>query len=458
MSNSRGSIRYPLLGLLALSMGVAGVGLTFASYQKVFADTVMVEVRLERAEEQLDRQADVKVNGVRVGEVKELSPTAEGDVLLSVALDRELAAKVPADVTARLVPKTLFGEKYVELVPQGADDSIRAGTVIAQDMTRRSVRLQEVFDSLDPLLRTVRPADLNAATSSLAFALAGNGADLGRTLDSVAAYAGSARTFLPDLEADLTLLADVAAVYARVAPRLLGITGDAVTTISTVRDEIGDVAAALRGTSDVSGRVRVLLEENEETLVGLMESLRPTLALLEEYSPEFDCVFNGAKLAIQRIYDVFGGDDGPFVIRGRLRLGQTRGVYPRGFAPNEPLQAKLLEELKAFGPSCPVVTDEAIGGTPNADIPAPALALIGSYRGLLGLPATPLDTGQQQEQEQEQDGERDPLPGLDLPQGLLDSLDLPLPESSAETSDGLLSPFFDMVANVTSGLRTKEDQ
>ena len=445
MSNSRGSIRYPLLGLLALSMGVAGVGLTFASYQKVFADTVMVEVRLERAEEQLDRQADVKVNGVRVGEVKELSPTAEGDVL-------------PADVTARLVPKTLFGEKYVELVPQGADDSIRAGTVIAQDMTRRSVRLQEVFDSLDPLLRTVRPADLNAATSSLAFALAGNGADLGRTLDSVAAYAGSARTFLPDLEADLTLLADVAAVYARVAPRLLGITGDAVTTISTVRDEIGDVAAALRGTSDVSGRVRVLLEENEETLVGLMESLRPTLALLEEYSPEFDCVFNGAKLAIQRIYDVFGGDDGPFVIRGRLRLGQTRGVYPRGFAPNEPLQAKLLEELKAFGPSCPVVTDEAIGGTPNADIPAPALALIGSYRGLLGLPATPLDTGQQQEQEQEQDGERDPLPGLDLPQGLLDSLDLPLPESSAETSDGLLSPFFDMVANVTSGLRTKEDQ
>ena len=356
------------------------------------------------------------------------------------------------------MPKTLFGEKYVELVPQGADDSIRAGTVIAQDMTRRSVRLQEVFDSLDPLLRTVRPADLNAATSSLAFALAGNGADLGRTLDSVAAYAGSARTFLPDLEADLTLLADVAAVYARVAPRLLGITGDAVTTISTVRDEIGDVAAALRGTSDVSGRVRVLLEENEETLVGLMESLRPTLALLEEYSPEFDCVFNGAKLAIQRIYDVFGGDDGPFVIRGRLRLGQTRGVYPRGFAPNEPLQAKLLEELKAFGPSCPVVTDEAIGGTPNADIPAPALALIGSYRGLLGLPATPLDTGQQQEQEQEQDGERDPLPGLDLPQGLLDSLDLPLPESSAETSDGLLSPFFDMVANVTSGLRTKEDQ
>ena len=69
MSNSRGSIRYPLLGLLALSMGVAGVGLTFASYQKVFADTVMVEVRLERAEEQLDRQGQIKAPQVQGDEV-----------------------------------------------------------------------------------------------------------------------------------------------------------------------------------------------------------------------------------------------------------------------------------------------------------------------------------------------------------------------------------------------------
>ena len=45
---------------------------------------------------------------------------------------------------------------------------------------------------------------LALADVGLAFALAGNGADLGMTLDSVAAYAGSARTFLPDLEADLT--------------------------------------------------------------------------------------------------------------------------------------------------------------------------------------------------------------------------------------------------------------
>lgn len=457
MSGGRDGVRYPLLGLLSLTMCVAGVGLSFASYQKAFSDPVMVEVRLERAEDQLDRQADVKVNGVRVGEVQKLSPSAEGGVVLSVALERELAPKVPADVEARVVPKTLFGEKYVELVTNGADGSIRAGTVIAQDLNPRSVRLQEVFDALDPLLRTVRPGELNAATSSVASALTGNGAELGRTLESVAAYAKNVRGLLPDLEADLTLLAEVAGVYARVAPRLLSMTESAITTLGTVRDEVADLATSLRSTAEVSGRLRDLLEANEEDLVGLMETLRPTLELLAEYSPEYDCVFNGAKLAIQRIYDVFGGDDGPFQIRGRLRIGQSRGVYPPHFAPNEPLQAKLLEELKAFGPSCPVVTSEPVGGTPNADIPAPALALIGSYRGLLGLPATPLDTGEQQVDDFNEKGEPGP------PLGRNDTADggkpgIPLPARDAETDVGLLSSFLDLVANALSGAKRKEDR
>ncbi|WP_183094943.1 MCE family protein [Nocardioides stalactiti] len=458
MRRSRHAIRYPIFGLLALAIGTVGVGLAFASYQKTFSDPVMVKVKLDRAEDQLERQADVKVNGVRVGEVDGLSQSPGGGVILSIALDRDLAAKVPAEVKARLVSKTLFGEKYVELVPNGGSGSIRAGTLIAQDLSPRAVRLQEVFDSLDPLLRTVRPADLNAATSALATSLSGNGANLGRTLDSVAAYAENASDLVPVLEADLALLADVANLYGRVTPRLLSITEGATTVINTVRAEIADLESSLHGTAEIAARVRDLLEENEETLVGLMNSLRPTLELLERYSPEYDCVFNGAKIAIQRIYDVFGGDDGPFVIRGRLRIGQSRGVYAPGFAPNEPLQARLLKELKAFGPSCPVVTRAPVGGTPNADIPAPALALIGSYRGLLGLPATPLDTGDQQENESDV-GTSDPSSGLSFADDLLGTMTLPLPSSDAGTTDAdLLSSFFDLMGYGTSGVDRKDNR
>lgn len=437
MNGVRGGLRYPLLGVMTLALGLGSVLMTFAVYQKSFADPVLIEVRLQEVEDQLDRQADVKVRGVRVGEVRSLTPADDG-VSIQVAIDEELADRVPSDVTARVIPKTLFGEKYIDLVPQGASDPIREGQVIAQDLGVRSVRLQEVFDSLDPLLRTVRPADLNAATSSLATALSGNGARLGRTLEAVGSYSRSVRDFIPSLQADLALLADVASVYGRVAPDLLAITRNAVTVIAVVQDEIDALSVALDGTAELSRRVRVLLEQNEETLVGAMRSLRPTLQLLEEFAPEFDCVFNGAKLAIQRIYDVFGGDDGPFVIRGRLRIGQTRGVYARGFEPDGALQAQLLEELREFGPSCPIVTTASVGGTPNADIPAPALALIGSYRGLLGLPVL-ADTGAQQETEQQDDNPPSLLGDDALPGGLLEQL--PIPFNDDDDGLGILSNF-----------------
>jgi len=394
------SARYPLLGILAVGLALLCVGLTFAVYNKEFSRTASVTVIIERAQEQLDVHADVKLRGVRVGEVRRLTPTADGKIALEVALDRDRLGEVPADVQARILPKTLFGEKFVDLVGGlPAAKVISAGAVIYQDTSARSVELQEVFDDLYPLLTTVRPADLNKALSSVATALAGRGAQLGGTLDRLATYSAALRELLPNLQADLPLLAEVSQRYGDAAPALVTIARSTSVTAQTVYERSKALEAVLRDTYSLSSRVGTLLAENEERIVSLAATARPTLELLARYSPEYGCVFNGAKLAIKRIYDVFGGDDGPFVIRGRLRIGQTRGVYPPSFAPNRQLQRDLLKDLEAYGPSCPVVNTNAVGGTPNADIPIPALALIGKYRGLLGLPATPLDTRNQQELE-----------------------------------------------------------
>jgi len=394
------SARYPFLGILAVGLALVCVGLTFAVYNKEFSRTASVTVIIEQAEEQLDVHADVKLRGVRVGEVRRLTPTTDGKIALEVALDRNRVGQVPADVKARILPKTLFGEKFVDLVSVvPATRQITAGAVIYQDTSARSVELQEVFDDLYPLLTSVRPADLNKALSSVATALAGRGAKLGGTIDRLATYSSALRALLPDLESDLALLADVSQRYGDAAPALVSIARSTSVTAQTVFERSKALEAVVRDTYSLSGRLGTLLAENEERIVSLAATARPTLELLARYSPEYGCVFNGAKLAIKRIYDVFGGDDGPFVIRGRLRVGQSRGVYPQSLAPNGQLQRDLLKDLEAFGPSCPIVNTNSVGGTPNADIPTPALALIGRYRGLLGLPATPLDTRAQQEQE-----------------------------------------------------------
>ena len=66
---------------------------------------------------------------------------------------------IPADVTAAILPKTLFGEKYVSLeVPDGeatGADPIQAGAVIKQ--AEVAIEVEEVLNDLFPLLRTVQP-------------------------------------------------------------------------------------------------------------------------------------------------------------------------------------------------------------------------------------------------------------------------------------------------------------
>ena len=70
---------------------------------------------------------------------------------------------IPRNVTGSIVPKTLFGEKYVSLVDpdgrrprgriQAGDDDHRA--------PRCSIEVEKVLTDLYPLLRTVQPADIN---------------------------------------------------------------------------------------------------------------------------------------------------------------------------------------------------------------------------------------------------------------------------------------------------------
>src|SRR5687768_11527534 len=103
-------------GLLFLIVLLALVWLTTLMYQQRFTPVADVELRADRAGNQLSKGADVKVRGLLVGRVKEVSSTGDG-ARLQLAINKDKVELIPAEVSARLLPKTLFGEKYVALVP-----------------------------------------------------------------------------------------------------------------------------------------------------------------------------------------------------------------------------------------------------------------------------------------------------------------------------------------------------
>ena len=65
--------------------------------------------------------SDVKIRGLIVGEVRRIATTGDGARLAAGAPARRWSARSRPNVSARLLPKTLFGERYVDLVtPAGA--------------------------------------------------------------------------------------------------------------------------------------------------------------------------------------------------------------------------------------------------------------------------------------------------------------------------------------------------
>jgi len=224
--------QYKLLGVIFLALVVLAVYLTYATFSKKFADYDEVTVQTSKIGLQLPSRADVKIRGVLVGEVLEMDADADGAELTLGIYPSQLDT-IPANVTASIVPKTLFGEKYVSLIvpddPSGTP--IRAGATIERTVVATEV--EKVLSDLYPLLRAVQPAELNTTLNALATALEGRGDEIGQNLETVDSYLQRLNPQIPALVEDLRLTAQVSDTYADVLPQVGDILANTVTTTGT---------------------------------------------------------------------------------------------------------------------------------------------------------------------------------------------------------------------------------
>jgi phospholipid/cholesterol/gamma-HCH transport system substrate-binding protein len=285
------------------------IGLSIAVYQKAFADVTMITVKADRAGLQLAKFGDVRVNGALVGAVRKVSQDGE-EASIEVALSPAAAEEIPENVEVEILPTTLFGQKYLAFVDPDdpSSSSLQEGDVIPSDRVETNVELQKILANLFPLLRAVRPADLNATLNALATALNGRGEQLGVTLEKLDSYLGAIDDHLPTLRQDLILLADVSDTYADAAPDLIGILRNATTTSRTVLEKrqqldvfFGDIAGLADTSTD-------LLSDNETNLIRVGQVTEPVLQLLATYSPEFPCLIKGSANYRPRLASVFQGN------------------------------------------------------------------------------------------------------------------------------------------------------
>jgi virulence factor Mce-like protein len=385
MSSGLGKvIRRRVQGVAFLVVLVVLMGLSVAAYQKAFTEVATVTLETDTAGNQLQEASDVKIRGVIVGDVREVESSGDG-ATIELAIKPEYLDQIPADVSALLLPKTLFGERFVALqLPEDpSPERLADGDVIGQDRTENAIELQRVIDDTLPLLQAVHPDDLSFTLGAVADALRGRGNDLGANLAATGEYFGQINTVLPELQADISGLADFAETYEGAADDLLAVLDNLAVTNTTVVDQAEQLRRTFTVGASSANVTAGFLERNERNLISLAETSRPVLGLFAEYSPIYPCLLEGLARSVPRIGETFGADGDPALNLNIQFTFPPRNPYQPGdqpaYADTAPPDCRGLDNIdgeiaqaQAGEYYCPYPPDDGVESEESAERPEPA--------------------------------------------------------------------------------------
>ncbi|HEX5117196.1 MAG TPA: MCE family protein [Pseudonocardiaceae bacterium] len=283
-------VRRRAVGVVFLVVLALLVWLSLAIYNKQFTPVVSVMLDTDSAGNEMHPHAEVKLRGVVVGEVRRISSTGDG-ARLELAIQPDRVNRLPANVSAELLPTTLFGERYVDLVVPAVPDPQRltTGSVIGEDRSRDAIELQKVLSDLLPMLTAVQPQKLAVTLTAISTALQGRGTELGATLARINTYLGQFNPHLPQLDTDITALANVANDYNGAAPNLVQALNDFSQSSQTVVAEQNNLRTLYGTLTGTSEDLTTFLTDNKSNLIRLDADALPTLRVLARYSSEFPC-------------------------------------------------------------------------------------------------------------------------------------------------------------------------
>jgi phospholipid/cholesterol/gamma-HCH transport system substrate-binding protein len=280
-----------VIGLVYIVVLAALITVSIMFYNKDFTSTVDVTLETRSVGTSLQKGADVEVRGVVVGSVKGISSSGAGG-RIELAIDPGQAKHLPENVTAQLLPKTLFGQRYVSLIiperPSAAH--LSSGDVITPDRTVASTELQDVFTHLLPVLQAVKPSELAATLDAVAESLRGEGASIGRTIETLANYLREFAPKVPTMVKDIQQFAEAAKTYTKAAPDLVRALRNFTVTNETLVKERAQFVDLLQNVTSSSNRLATFSETNSQNIITLSRDSLPTLRVVAKYSSEFPCL------------------------------------------------------------------------------------------------------------------------------------------------------------------------
>lgn len=357
---------------------------TVTAFAGTFRSYIPVTLAAGRSGLVLETGAKVKMRGVDIGRVSDIS-VGDGGARLALEIDPDQMRHIPANVGAKIDVTTIFGAKFVDLVYPATPSPQRltAGAVLKSSNVTTEVNT--VFENLVDLLHMVDPLKLNAALTAVGDAVRGRGQRIGEATTDLNEVLSALNSRNDVVRADLRSLKNFGDTYNAAANDIVNILNAASTTSTTIVNNKSELDNLLLNVVGFSQAGTDLLGSSKDHLVSAVNSLAPTVNLLNMYSPEYACTLQGAQWLVDKAGYVFGGDGKSFIVDATLLPGKDTFTYPdnlpvvaaKGGPGGKPGCGSLPDATKNF-PVRQLVTDTGWGTgldiRPNPGIGRPCWA------------------------------------------------------------------------------------
>ncbi|MFC7446964.1 MCE family protein [Rhodococcus daqingensis] len=277
----RSRARLALRGAIAVLVGaLVAVAMVMRGSGNLQRDPVVV-VAVPASAGLITGEAPVRYAGVNIGRIAGIDSGTESSVV-RLQIDADAIGQVPSSVLARVVPRTFFGDIYIQLLdapdhPLGSS-ALEDGDSIGVDTGPDAVALYGVYQKMVEVLDRMQPQRMQTALTALGKALDGRGETVGRIVDQL----GSAsRTLTPAAEQFLAATPEFRSVMSALdsaTPDVLA-TLTAATSVSQRMVEHGGQLAAMFGSAAGFASVAAsFVGERRDQIITVMDSTGTILA------------------------------------------------------------------------------------------------------------------------------------------------------------------------------------
>ncbi len=228
--------------------------------------------------------SDVRIAGIKIGHVTSIGIQAD-HVRIGMQLDP--GTKIGNQTRADIRIKTLLGQMYVALTPDGAQN-LNTRQDIPLSRTSTPLIVTAAFEGLASNVQSIDVTQLQTSFNTLAATFKDTPANVGRSLAGLAALSRTISSRDAQLQQLLDRSRNVSATLASRNTEINKLIYDGDTVLNLVQQQRDVIHALLINTSELARQISALVAENTAQLQPALRNLKGTTDILTKDQKQLD--------------------------------------------------------------------------------------------------------------------------------------------------------------------------